>query len=183
MFLSIVLCVCVVVLCVCVLCGLMAMCLISTSVAHVHRCHKGQCRRLHGLFLFISFLCLLYWSLSFLSPLFSNHRLDSSLAPSTPIPPPSVCQCLDGNYSLLCVSLRAFNFSYSKRTKFLPHLLITLLLLLSSNVELNPGPVTTSCDLTFSCLNVRSAASVTDTLDKPVFFRSSYRTTLLISSV
>ena len=46
-------------------------------------------------------------------------------------------------------------------------LAILLLLLLSGDIESNPGPVFISSDLTFSCLNVRSALSVTNCLDKP----------------
>ncbi|MBV8073763.1 MAG: RNA-directed DNA polymerase, partial [Acidobacteriaceae bacterium] len=53
--------------------------------------------------------------------------------------------------------------SYSLKTNLFSTFLVTLLIL-SGDVELNPGP---SSSLSFSCLNIRSATSVTLDLDKP----------------
>src|SRR6267154_1266267 len=45
------------------------------------------------------------------------------------------------------------------------------LLLLSGDIHSNPGPVSLSSTLTFSCLNSRSVSSISPLLDKPAFLQ------------
>src|SRR6267154_733865 len=45
------------------------------------------------------------------------------------------------------------------------------LLLLSGDIHSNPGPVSLSSTLTFSCLNYRSVSSISPLLDKPAFLQ------------
>ena len=148
------------------MCNRLSSCLSSTSLAGCYLFCKGQYRR--SLFLgVVFFFWTLYCLLNILCPVLTTHQLESSPSRSsqTWIPPPSVCQCLNGNYSLLFPSLCSCKPSKQKITRF--RLAILLLLLLAGDIESNPGPVVISSDLTFSCLNVRSASSITNSLDKP----------------
>src|SRR5207244_11194112 len=46
--------------------------------------------------------------------------------------------------------------------------LFSMLLILSGDINLNPGPpITNISSLTFSCLNIRSESSITPELNKP----------------
>ena len=149
------------------LCNLLTSCLVSTNRAGC--CFGAYCKYCRSYFLLrvAGSLCILYYVLTFLCPLFTSHRLDLTSTDSrVPMPPPSVCQCLDGNYPLLIPCLRHLKSS-SKLRIARYRFAILLLLLLSGDIEPNPGPVITSSDLIFSCLNVRSASSITNSLDKP----------------
>ena len=78
-----------------------------------------------------------------------------------PLPHPSVCQCLDK----LPIS---FLFHPNRRlrlyhTPYFANVILWLILLLSGDIELNPGPTS----LKFCHLNVHSASSCSPTLDKP----------------
>ena len=120
-------------------------------------------------------LSLLIVSLYLLCPLCHDTQCiqvpSDSMSP--PIPTSSVCQCLDGLFSSFRGSLSSvthmkyltLSTPYSKRYRstFLLH----LMLLLCGDVEQNPGPSASTTSVTFSCLNVRSASSVTDSLNKP----------------
>lgn len=90
------------------------------------------------------------------------------------IPPASVCQCLDGLYSSLwlgswssqcCSESHVTNYFHASHHR--SSLLIHLLLLLAGDIKLNPGPFSNSTSLSFACLNIRSAASISDALNKP----------------
>ena len=84
-----------------------------------------------------------------------------------PIPCSSVCSCLN--------SISSFYFSNSWLTGYCSHsrkkrcLIIWFLLLLSGDVELNPGPSTSFINL--ACLNVRSASVINHTMDKPALIQ------------
>ena len=84
-----------------------------------------------------------------------------------------VCPSLDGNFSLLFTSFNPSTPSHlhSKRVRFSHRFLIMLLLILSGNVEPNPGPVVISSNIEFACLNIRSALAMSDILDKPYLLR------------
>src|SRR5215469_6686490 len=56
------------------------------------------------------------------------------------------------------------HISFSKRSK--SSLIVVVLLILSGDVELNPGPASSTC-ISFSCLTIRSACSSTTKLNKP----------------
>src|SRR6267154_1933105 len=88
-----------------------------------------------------------------------------------PIPHPSVCRCLNHSHlSSLSFSffprrpLLLFHSSFHFSTYF-------LLLLLSGDIQSNPGPASTSSTLTFSCLNSRSVSSISPLLVKPAFLQ------------
>ena len=80
-----------------------------------------------------------------------------------------------------CLSNSSLSPSFSKLPYahfFLPHLrklrfrrhchfLFFLLLLLSGDIELNPGPIVTSSSLSLAHLNTRSVSSVTESQNKP----------------
>ena len=85
------------------------------------------------------------------------------------IPHTSICPLLNTHYSFLFPSLRSprHQLTLPNRSLARKHFLITLLLLLSGNVEPNPGPDFIDPTLQFACLNIRSASSVTSILDKP----------------
>ena len=155
----------------------------STATSGVSR--RRQCKQyhrclsvLHGLHVVLVFSLVIFVFLYWFCPYFSVHRLhysSSSIYGSSvrlqdiPIPPASVCQCFDNNFSLLFSQLHpTLNYYLSlRRVASTGHLKISLLLLLSGNVELNPGPVVISSDVNFGCLNIRSASSITSALDKP----------------
>ena len=128
----------------------------------------------HVILVALSFLAV---ALHFTCPLCQHSQcsLSSVSRHSHPSPPSSVCQCLDGLYSSVLGSLSSLRrslyvsprsahfFSYRSSDFFLIH----LLLLLCGDVEINPGPTDLSTSISFACLNVRSASSVTDILHKP----------------
>src|ERR1051325_3099843 len=95
-------------------------------------------------------------------PLFSSL---SSGAPCLPIPPSSVSLVLDSlPSSLLCQSsITKHGLRFPRCTNFL----FSMLLILSGDISLNPGPPMTHSSLLFSLLNIRSASSITPQLNKP----------------
>src|SRR5215469_9808547 len=120
----------------------------------------------------IPLLCLklLYMLLYFTCPYF--HSFSPISVPNTPslIPPPSLHPCLDRLYSLLLASDRCrTHFSAANlplRTRRRSAFLIHLCLLLCGDIELNPGP-NQPTSISFATLNIRSATTVTASLDKP----------------
>lgn len=122
---------------------------------------------LHSVHFLLMFFCILYVCLASVCPYFGSFSYlyvhSSSLSP--PSPPASVCQCLSNQYSQLLGALRCLKFHpfYSPRKNIFYKRLVflTFLLLICGDVESNPGPVD------FASLNIRSACSVTDSLDKP----------------
>src|SRR6267154_1284240 len=120
------------------------------------------------LFSFIfSVLSVFFPNISLTSPLFCSP-LFSVLSPN---PYPSVCQCL--NHS----SLSSPSLSFFPRRPFLVFrsrfhfTTYFLLLLLSGDIHSNPGPVSSTSTLTFSCLNSRSVSSISPLFDKPAFLQ------------
>lgn len=122
-------------------------------------------------------LLLLYSVLSLSCP--HLHHMTTLLTPSLPLPnlqppppPASLAPVLDGLYSTLIASLPAQRRSLvpiARPRFFTRHFasyLIYYTLLLCGDVQLNPGPIS-SPSLSFACLNIRSATSVTDDLHKP----------------
>ena len=119
--------------------------------------HSLHC--LSFLFLSVYFLC------SFLCPLcvsFSKIEVSSDHLTKIPVPSCSLSSCLDKPLSYFLCSKRLLKVSHFN-TKFFSTFLL-LLLILAGDVELNPGPMSS---LSASCLNIRSASSVTPDLDKP----------------
>ena len=121
-----------------------------------------------------SFLLLSIYLITQLSPyLHSYQSLHEPLKPHDhvyqPIPHSSVCQCLDSVPVLFFSKSHyaSLNLCSRPRTNFL----FSLLLLLSGNVELNPGPRTTSPAPTdyfnIYCQNIRSATVINDSINKP----------------
>ena len=89
----------------------------------------------------------------------------SSGPPYLPIPPSSVSQVLDSLPStLLCQpSITKHGLCFPRCTNY-P---FSMLLILSGDISLNPGPLMTHSSLLFSLLNIRSASSITPQLNKP----------------
>ena len=92
------------------------------------------------------------------------------VSPNICHPHASVCQCLDNvqSYVIFFSSSRRTPLLIAKSTGFLS----SLILLLAGDINLNPGPTTTSTltkstTIQFASLNVCSISSVTDSLDKP----------------
>ena len=115
------------------------------------------------LFIFLHQIC------PFLSISQHNSQLVLPFQSPVLIPHSSICPPLNNHYTFLLPSIYRLesNFTLSKRSQFVTRCLITLLLLLSGNVELNPGPVVIDPTVSFTCLNVRSASAITNTIDKP----------------
>jgi hypothetical protein len=80
-----------------------------------------------------------------------------------PIPYSSVCQCLD-RLPVACL-IRVANFR--SRSSKIKYPLVSLLLLLAGDVQLNPGPAA----LSFAHLNTNSIASVSLRCDKPALLQ------------
>src|SRR5437867_3930144 len=132
--------------------------------------HSSILHSLHVLFsFFFPILLLLLLSTPYLTrnPPSSTSISFYPLGPTlTPIPSSSLSPCFTNyHFSLLSISfvLRRPSLSCSRRFNF--H--VVLLLLLAGDVQSNPGPVVTSSSLNFSCLNIRSASSISTDLDKP----------------
>lgn len=92
-----------------------------------------------------------------------NDRMFTDTHFSHSIPPPSICQSLDHIQTslLLRISKRQGLLSQPRSTSFL----LSILLLLSGDIHVNPGPTQTT--LEFAHLNIRSATSIAPDLDKP----------------
>ena len=124
---------------------------------------------LHAFSLYCSLFLSIYALLLLTAGSFTEAKLVNSETLDTPsMPPASACLCLDNLPVSFFISKRNSAYStpcYIRRTNFL----LLVAILLSGDVELNPGP-NTSC-LSFFTLNVRSASVVTDKLDKPCLIR------------
>ena len=122
---------------------------------------------LHAAHVFSLVLIFVHLFLCLCCPLFtfgSTSPPDNHPCPYQPIPNSSVCSCLD---SLPTAFLSQSNFANTglcsrRHSKSF----FSLLLLLAGDVSLNPGPSSSSF-LKASHLNIRSASTITDTLNKP----------------
>ena len=119
-------------------------------------------------------LALLYLMLHFSCP-FLNSISASPTSKTAYFPSASVHPSLNGIYSSFLATLRSQRRSFvlsfnlrSSRKRFA--LFIFFSLLLSGDVELNPGPSLPN-NLSFATLNIRSASSITSDLDKPEVLR------------
>src|SRR5580704_1661195 len=131
---------------------------------------------LHSIHLLSAATALLYLFFFFSCPYLKSVAA-SPISETSSFPAASLHSSLNGSYSLLLASSRSDRcsfapscprFFYRKRFAFL----FFFCLLLSGDVELNPGPSSSNSDnLSFATLNIRSASSVTDDLDKPVVLR------------
>src|SRR5437867_4988637 len=127
---------------------------------------------LHSLHVLFSFFLPIFLLLTLSTPYLTLNPPSASisfypLGPTLiPIPSSSLSPCFT-NYHLSLLSISFFprrpSLSCSRRFNFL----VVLLLLLAGDVQSNPGPVVTSSSLNFSCLNIRSASSISTDLDKP----------------
>src|SRR6201996_8073180 len=114
----------------------------------------------------------LYFFLSLSCPYFYSAIILSCHDSTTFTPPASLHPSLDNLSSTFLASLPFQRRSLlpSARPSFFNSyrvsLLIYFLLLLSGDIQLNPGPFTSKC-ISFSTLNIRSASVVTSELDKP----------------
>src|SRR5215467_175634 len=134
---------------------------------------------LHCIDVLTAFFLFIYLGLVFLSPHLHSYQTSlpavkdhSSLKCQTSlpysqnsvIPSSSVCSCLNRIDSLVFSFYRlARPGSSHKNYRIKSFVFILTLLLLSGDVEMNPGPHT----LSFASLNVRSACSTSAKLDKP----------------
>src|SRR5437867_7449082 len=144
----------------------------SPSFSYFLPFHSSILHSLHVLFSFffsIFLLLLLLLSTPYLT-LIPPSSISISFYPLgptlIPIPSSSLSPCFTNyHFSLLSISFspRRPSLSCSRRFNFL----VVLLLLLAGDVQSNPGPVVTSSSLNFSCLNIRSASSISTDLDKP----------------
>ena len=123
--------------------------------------HYPWCHSL--LVLYITFTTIyLYFHLAhpFLSSGPTHFPNITSNVQHIPLPRPSVCQCLDKlPISFLCHPSRRLRLYH---TPYFTNVIRSLILLLSGDIELNPGPTS----LKFSHLNVHFASSSSPTLDK-----------------
>ena len=136
---------------------------------------------------FMLFICLtVIIKLQTHVAVYSSHTCSQShafsLLPSSlyqPVPHASVCTSFDKlHYIFLCklssvsIGLNCFEVSVYSTTLHCPRpsrrkqFFFTLLLLLAGDISTNPGP-TSSVSLNFCNLNIRSAASTTEELNKP----------------
>ena len=112
-----------------------------------------------------------------ITPSFPSNSTFSRLPHYSHVPQSSICPSLNQincflllNRSIVSAGLQCFSpckyFKTSTRSFRRTEFLLTILLLLGGDVNLNPGPVS-SHPLKFSHLNIRSASSVTPDLNKP----------------
>src|SRR5437867_6932659 len=142
----------------------------SPSSSYFLPFHSSILHSLHVLFsVFFPISLLLLLSTPYLthnpppSTSISFHPLCPTLIP---IPFSSLSPCFTNHhFTLLSISFfpRRPSLSCSRRFNFRS----VLLLLLAGDVQSNPGPVVYSSSLNFSCLNIRSASSISTDLDKP----------------
>src|SRR5215469_10207097 len=121
-------------------------------------------------FEFVAVFFIFFFSCPYLNSVPSDLLSQTASFPSASLHP-----SLNGIYSSLFSSLRSLrrSFTATSRPRFfsrkkLAYLLIYFSLLLSGDVELNPGPSPPN-NLSFATLNIRS--SVTSELDKPAVLR------------
>ena len=134
-------------------------------------------KQIHPVLHALQVYCFLFLSIFIalqLSPyLLSDHTTYVPLKPSNrafyqPIPHSSVCQCIDSVPMLFFLKPHYASLSLcSRRHK----ILFSLLLLLSGDVSLNPGPRVASPrpanNLNIFCQNIRSATVINSSLNKP----------------
>src|SRR3989441_2981141 len=156
----------------------------SPSSSYFLPFHSSILHSLHVLFSIFFPISLLLLSTPYLthSPPPSTSISIYPLCPTLiPIPSSSLSPCFTNyHFSLLSISffLRRPSLSCSRRFNFL----VVLLLLVAGDVQSNPGSVVTSSSLNFSCLNIRSASSISTDLDKPAVlqeFLSDYSIDIL----
>ena len=136
-----------------------------------NRCsHSSWLPLFHSIHVLFSFFLFIFICLCFSCHHFTNNPppLFTSLSsgpPCLPIPPSSVLQFLDSlPSSLLCQSsITKHGLRFPRCTNFL----FSMLLILSGDISLNPGPPMTHSSLVFSLLNIRSASCITPQLNKP----------------
>src|SRR5215469_10066048 len=131
---------------------------------------------LHSVYL-LSFAFSLLYLLFFFSCPYLNSATPDPPFDAVSHPYASLHPRFNRTYSFLFSSLHspprystAPSHSRLFSRKKLAYLLIYFSLLLSGDVELNPGP-STSNTLSFATLNIRSASSITSDLDKPAVLR------------
>src|SRR5207245_228615 len=137
--------------------------------------HSSFCSYLHSLHVFLSFFSIIFIVLFISHPHFTTSSppqiVTSSVYPRClPIPPYSVAQFLDSlQTSFLCQSSITLNgLCFPRYTNFL----FSILLILSGDINLNPGPPFTNISsLKFASLNIRSASSITPNLNNPTIFQ------------
>jgi hypothetical protein len=127
---------------------------------------------LHSLHVLFIFFFSIYFFIFFTSRLTYNLRSSTSLpfhtskyTPNT-IPTSSLSPCFTNlHFTLLSAYFSPYRptLSFSRRTNFI----LVLLLILAGDVQTNPGPVSYSSSINFSCLNICSASSITTHRDKP----------------
>src|SRR5215469_14638747 len=158
---------------------LLSSAVLLSSTRQVHFSATGRHRRhllgsvFHSLHVSTVFCSLLFLILLLVCPSLSLGQQCSQPEPSfqSPIliPHSSICPPLNCHYSFLLPIRHPYqsNLTFSKRSLFLTRYLITLLLLPSGSVELNPGPVVIDPTVSYSCLNIRSASTITNAVNKP----------------
>jgi Reverse transcriptase (RNA-dependent DNA polymerase)/Endonuclease-reverse transcriptase len=126
----------------------------------------------------IHVLFLSVLSLGFLLSLSCPYLHSATHLPATKLlctslfPPSSLHPSLDGSCAILLAShsFQPRSFMYSTRPSFFSRnrfaLLVYFSLLLSGDIQLNPGP-SNPFTISFSTLNIRSASTITSDLDKP----------------
>ena len=121
--------------------------------------HSVDC--LLRLFLAIWFFLLLQ------HPFLNSHPPPDSLPPfvSVPSPPASVCQTLDDVHTGFLILLSESPHRRSVIGSFHCKMWFSMILLLSGDIHLNPGP---PVQINFAHLNICSASSITAQLNKPV---------------
>ena len=144
------------------------------SASHFSHPSPSLLSILHSLHVFCTCFLLIYILLLLFSPFLtfippSSYSSNSypSFFTSAVVPTSSISPCFTNyHFSLLATSFfprRSLSLSFSRPINFY----VVLLLLLAGDVQTNPGPVLYSSSLNFSCLNIRSASSITTNLDKP----------------
>jgi Reverse transcriptase (RNA-dependent DNA polymerase)/Endonuclease-reverse transcriptase len=128
----------------------------------------------HAFHVLLLFFSCLFFGLTLSCPHISYHPppliiSTSSALSNMPLIPSSVAQSLDKlQTALLCQhSITRHGLRFPRCTNFL----FTLLLILSGDINLNPGPTYTSSAVDFGLLNIRSASSITDHLNKPALLQ------------
>ena len=140
-------------------------CLFTQSV-----CYKMMSQLFYVVFFLICFYNILHVACPYFTTqnLFYPPNVERN-SKCNPIPPASVCQCLDKlGISFVIQRTSPFRLKGLKfRSGFQRKKLQLLLLLLCGDVEINPGP----SQLILGHLNTRSIASVTNEIDKPTLIQ------------
>jgi len=117
--------------------------------------------------IFVIMLCVCSLNGPFSNKFFSKSvyypYIHCSLPFYQPIPKPSLCPSLDFIPTSLCNQIQVHTKILTPKKR--KSLLIFLLLLISGDIEVNPGPSLSSLNITH--LNIRSASVITKSIDKP----------------